>query len=238
MVKFATLVLCVFVCSQQALSQELLYPELTVSPKASERLKMEAEDESKSRWTTHIPMQVSALATLFAGIYAGSDKPTNATAKELDQADWASKVGIGVGVAWLGVTAYMATSYTPYADGLAKTTGLPTKTKYEQLVKERLSEEAIEAPAALAKRLTWLSVATNLGASAFIASSAGEKAKIVGGVAAVASLAPIIFRYHWTTVHRHHKNYKKRIYGPVASFTLLKGDDEALVPGFNWSMTF
>lgn len=44
------------------------YPELTMVPRSSDRLQSEAESEAGRRWTTYLPVQISAVSTLAAGI--------------------------------------------------------------------------------------------------------------------------------------------------------------------------
>src|SRR4051794_25473824 len=50
------------------------YPELLVSPRASERLQREAKQEEHNSWTSHIPIQTSALTTFFAATMVAGDK--------------------------------------------------------------------------------------------------------------------------------------------------------------------
>src|SRR5689334_1777340 len=89
------------------------YPELSVVPRASDRLQSEAEQESGNRWTTFLPMQVSALTTLGAGITSLDPVyPTNGV------------IGIGVGGGWLLVTTVMALAYHPYSSSNANVSPL------------------------------------------------------------------------------------------------------------------
>lgn len=236
---FRLLLVLGFFMSHAVRAEELMYPELQVSPKASDRLKMEADDEPSAKWTRHLPVQTSALATVIAGVVGGSDDPDKATDKQKDQNNWASRVGIGVGAAWLATTVALSMHYSPYQSGYKEISGLPVKSKQEQLVKERLAEEKISDAARLGKRLTWISIVTNLGASAFIASSSGNNGQIMGGVAAALSFAPLVFPYRWQTVDCYHKDYKKKIYGPVASASLLNvAGTKDFVPGFTLGMQF
>lgn len=41
--------------------------------------------------------------------------------------------------------------------------------------------------------------------------------KITGGIAALASVAPLLFETSWERVGDTHREYKKRIYGPLTS---------------------
>src|SRR4051812_609667 len=44
------------------------YPELSVVPRASDRIKNESEMEAGKKLTTFLPVQISSLATLVTGI--------------------------------------------------------------------------------------------------------------------------------------------------------------------------
>src|SRR4051812_12685888 len=80
--------LLVLVTSARAADYD--YPELMVTPSASERLTMQGKSEESKRWTTHLPIQASALMTLTAGIL---QKDKNGARTGL--------AGIAVGGSWL-----------------------------------------------------------------------------------------------------------------------------------------
>src|SRR4051812_44432216 len=81
-----------------AANGEFDYPELLVTPRASERIATESGQEASRRWTTLIPEQVSALGTLTAGII--QSQGDTSTLRDVDS----GKVGIGVGTALLAAS--------------------------------------------------------------------------------------------------------------------------------------
>ncbi len=215
---------------------EFEYPELSVTPRASDRLEMEAAKETQKRWTTHIPIQVSALATLTAGVlqFGSTD-----LVKDPDKrAGWA---GILVGGGWLAATALMATNYQPYGSAQQDVSALPRKSQREQLTRERIAEERINAAARLGRKIQWLSVLTNAGAAIYMNSNAepGSFSKVVDGATIAFAVAPLFFRYHWIDVAEEQRDYKKRIYAPVASATVFAEPGSGrLAPGLALALGF
>lgn len=203
------------------------YPELLVTPSASERLSMEAAQESKNSMSKHLPIQASALATLLAGaIQFGHTAP--------DHSKGAAIAGVSVGSAWLASTLFLSLRYRPYQRGLEDTGKLPTQTPKQRLTRERLAEEALEAPARLANRLTWLSVITNFGTNVYLLTQAEKKSLSIGMdiIGLVAAFTPLIFRYSWETVACDQEQYKKKIYGPIAQATFFTDQNSGSVaPG-------
>ena len=219
-------------------AQTSIYPELQVSPRASDRIMMEAKTERNEKWSRHYPMQMSALATLLSGIYAESSKPT----KEViaDDAKWAKTTAVLVGTAWLGISYFMTENYNPYSKANLALQSMPNKTMQEQLTKERIAEEDIEAAASVGNKLMWASIFTNFVASANLTSYTGKDGQIVAGISTLLSLSPLIFRYKWQTVNSYHQEYKKKIYGPITMPTLLNtsNNQASYVPGITWLLTF
>ncbi len=213
----ATLWLTVGSGSAQA-AEAFDYPELQVTPRASERLETEAKREGGRRWTTHLPVQTSALTTLTAGfLQLSSPDPSKDPS---GRTGWA---GIAVGGAWLAVTGYLSASYRPYSSSLVDVNEMTRKSPREILARERAAEEAIQKAARLGNRLRWLSFLTHAGTSAYLLANAQSGSiSFVADIASLGfSIAPMIFRYHWQDVAREQADYKKRIYGPVASAALL-----------------
>jgi hypothetical protein len=199
-------------------SSEFEYPELLVTPRSSERVASEAAKEPSSRWTTQLPIQVSAAASLATGITLLSSPDR---AKDPDGV--AGIPGVVVGGAWLVTTLALEAFYQPYTSAHQDLAAMPAKTPREQLIRERFAEEAIKSAARLDGQLRWLSVLTNLGSSAYMIAKAqsGSFSQVMGGVAAAFSLAPIVFCGHRHQVAHEQESYKKRIYAPIASATLM-----------------
>jgi hypothetical protein len=200
--------------SATARAAEFEYPELAVTPRASERVELEARQEASSRWTTYLPTQVSALGTLTTALaLRGQNDPAK------DSADTASLIGLATGGGWLVGTLLLAQYYQPYGAAQTGLNELPRKSPREQLLRERMAEEAIQSAARVGRRLAWLSTLSNLGASAFMMGQATSSTFAKGAAAGsmALSLAPLVFGYRWGHVAHEQAEYKKRIYGPVAS---------------------
>jgi len=209
-----TLVVSSSFLHNSVLAAEFEYPELMVTPKASERLEMEAKNEAAHRWSAHIPIQVSALTTFAAGIiqFGGKDPSKDPDGRS-------PLAGTIIGGGWLATTLLLSAYYQPYSNSLNEVRSHNGKSTREQLTKERLSEEALERPAALARRLTWLSFLSNAGAGTYmlINSENNSLAMVADITAMVVSFAPIIFPYRWRTIADEQSRYKKKIYAPVAT---------------------
>ena len=187
----------------------LEYPELLSAPRATERVRQEAAHEHHTRWFTHWPVQVSALATIAA----------SAVHKDKPGADdsYADVAGYAVGGGWLLTTGLLSAFYQPYRSAYNATANLPTRTVREQVVRERLAESHIDQAADLGVRLQWISAATNLAASVYLTvkSEGGSTSQVIGGVSSLLSLTPLLFSYRWSRVSSEQQSYKKKIYGPL-----------------------
>lgn len=212
------------------------YPELMVTPRATERLALEARDEFSQRWSTHLPIQASALATLTAGILQ-AEKPDGATGLKGSS----GVAGILVGGGWLATTIYLAVKYRPYQDGFDEIRKYPAKDQRQLIARERLAEEKLEAPYRLGKKLMILSVLTNAATAGYLLSKveSSTTSQAVNIVAAAASFLPLIFQYHWRTVALKHRDYKKKIYGPVAMATVFQDQVRGTIsPGLALQLKF
>lgn len=193
----------------QALAQD--YPELSVVPRASERLRIEAERESHQSWTTHLPLAVAGATTLAGGILSEGNKDN-------DKNDGVGpKIAIGVGAGWLVAAFWLHTSYRPYTRASQEVRALPQGTMREQLIAERYAEERIAAAASLGRKIKWISFGTNLLASVASASDAEkDSAGMAVSIAGVATaFLPLLFNYPWESIQEEQTNYKKKIFGPV-----------------------
>lgn len=220
------------------------YPELLVTPSASERVEREAKIERKSTWTAHTAVQSSALMTTIAGFMVRNDsgkvKGDNKDEAKA-QASLAGTIGIGAGLAWIATTTFLSATHAPYDDARKDIKSMPAKTERERLAKERAAEEGLEAPALLASRLGWLSFATNLGVSAYMASQAHDALPLAFcGLSAVTAFAPFVFPAHWESVWKYQQDYKKKIYGPIKVSLLPPADSSSrtMRPAAEWAMQF
>lgn len=195
--------------------ESLDYPELQVVPRASERLVNEAQVEKEKGWLIYWPLQVSAVATLTTGLVVNEKYKDGITDQQKLDADMGSKAAIGVGLAWLGLTYYMA-SQESYSSDLAKIRNYKVKDKRTDLYRERMSEEALERPARMLKILTWTSVATNLLANVSAASNRPRDYNLYPVIGGLLSFMPLIFQSRYIDNYSKHLEYKRKIYTPLA----------------------
>jgi hypothetical protein len=199
-------------------AQELSYPELHVTPRASSRISMEVNDEASYAWKSHMPIQLSALTTLVAA----SALQGNAKDDKDDNMEMVPGIVMGVSAAWIGATAWAAMKYRPYANAVEKLKKLPQGSMREKLTLERLAEEEMNSLRSMAQKIKWLSVITNLGMSALLVqANPGDtddqkQARLMANLSGVMAFAPLFFSYRWETVANEQEKYKKKIYAPVA----------------------
>ena len=222
--------------SQNLLAQaNLSYPELDVTPRASERLLMLAEKEKKASLLSQLPLQVSALSTLTTGLLQMGNVKENDDPQKKSPA-----VGLIVGASWVGINYYMSQRYMIYEKTLSEVNQVQGKTQRDQLIRERLAEEGINRAASLAVRLKWLSVATNFTANTFMASKAKKDsaAQYMGAFSALLALGPIFFVSDWESVAQDQQSYKKKVYGPIFTTSLFETSDGKFSPGLLISQSF
>lgn len=216
---------------------EFDYPELMVTPRSSERLVTEAAKEPSSRWTSLIPHQVSALSTMTAGFIQLQGDAT--TLRDVDANSGIA--GLATGGAFLAATFAIEALYSPYAEAAREIAAMPAKTPREQLVRERAAEEAIRSASRMASRIKWISVLANVGVNGYMAAQAkvGTLPQVIDGLALVAAFAPLVFGSHAQDVYREQESYKKRIYAPIASFTIMSEPKTgAAAPGAALRLSF
>lgn len=205
------------------------YPELQVTPRASERLRLEAESEVDQRWKNQLAVQLSSALTLSSGVYLSKNLPRKIGDKT-DEAQRASTVGVGVGAFWLAATTVFALTYQPYSAGFEKIKSLPNQSKRETLIRERLAEEEIRSAAKFGRWLTYLSTLTNFAASAYMITQAKAGPQIWATISALGAITPLFIHTHWQEVDCQHQEYKKKIYSPIASTGILLAQDGSIVP--------
>lgn len=212
---------------------EFEYPELLVSPSASERLALEAKQENKNRWTNHWTIQSSAMTTLIAAFAAGSDPgrdPGDQNSNGKKGIKSAQMAGLAVGGGWLVTTSVLSAMYSPYRSGLVGLSKMPRTNKREMLAYERLSEEALAVPANIASVMKWGSLLSNAAVGAYIlGESESDSTKVAGSLAVIASTLPLFFSHDWELTKSNQDLYKKRIYGPIGSGSFSLGTNNGLV---------
>lgn len=217
-------------------ADEMSYPELNVTPRASERIKIELREEEENAWSNHLPVQVSALMTLTAGAMSSSSLKDGK-----DQASLASNIAMGTGALWLGLSFWAAKNYRPYKSAFAKLKKYNYKTDRQKLIVERMAEEEINRVARVGRNLRWFSVVSNLVVSANLSENVknDSDAKIATSLSALASLLPLFFEYHSESVSAEQKKYKKKIYAPISMFpTLHKTSNGTYATGLALNYSF
>ena len=198
---------------------QLEYPELNVNPLASRRIEIEMLDEKRSNGEKFYPFYASGTYTLLSGLYLQSKGiPSDISKEKQDNIKMAQMVSMGVGTFWVGLSYYLGNMYHPYEMAWKNISSLPSKNTAESLTRERLAEEQLMNARNLGRKLKWLSVASNMIASGMVAGSGDVSyAGTIGAIGVVASLAPLVFTTEWERIGDQHLEYKKKIYGPLAS---------------------
>lgn len=226
---------CNFIPSLYAASN-LAYPELMVTPRASTRLKMEAHKEASQQWASQLPFQVSSISTFITGLVQTSNVD-----KTKDTDSYSAYAGIAVGGLLTAANYYYASRYEAFTRSYREINKLPRKTRRQKLIRERLAEERINQIAATYKRLKWISFGANLGTSAYMFTKAksGTLSKPLAIYSALAAITPLIFTTKYEDVAKEQKAYKKKIYAPVVSTSLLYDKiHRKYLPGAVVSMQF
>lgn len=214
---------------------KLNYPELEVTPRASERLKMLAEKEKNNSLFTPMAMQISAISTLTAGLLQFG------SVDEIEDPDKRSPlVGVVVGGAWVGINFYLSQGYRIYNETLNDVNKIAGNGIREQLTRERIAEEGINKAARLASRLKWISALTNGGAGVYMLGNVEKDtaAQIMGAVSVAAAFAPILFESDWESVARDQRAYKKKVYGPIFTSSVFNVGEGKWAPGVLFASTF
>ncbi len=207
----------------------LFYPELEVTPRASERLNMLVNSEKQNHLFSQLPMQLSAVSTLSTGLLQlGSIDDSK------DKTKSSAYVGIAVGGGWLGLNYLIAQKLDIYQNTLIEVNRIVGKTPRDQLMRERIAEEGINKAARLAVRLKWMSTTTNFVANAYMLGKVKKEtaAQYMGVFSLISSFAPILFVSEWETVAADQNAYKKKVYGPIFSTGLFDTGNGKVTPGF------
>lgn len=215
---------------------EMNYPELMVSPKASERIAIEAAREKKTGLVFNLPLQISSSLTLITGAMM-----FNNVDEKKDSDKYSPIAGVVVGGGWLLINSYLAYMHKPYSSAQEDISALPNKSAHEQLIQERLAEEALNKAGSLAYKLNWFAAFTNFGTSVYMVSKAEKKstAQFFGGLSALAAFIPLVFEPEWTRIRNEQSNYKKRIYGPLSvTPAILPSPEGKVAQGLLMNYTF
>ncbi|MBC7396596.1 MAG: hypothetical protein H7333_04060 [Bdellovibrionales bacterium] len=237
---FLTLSMSMSVPVSQSAEANFEYPELSVVPLASERVDAEAMGERDRALQTQLPYLVPASASFLAGaVLLATGTKSDFNHDESGKA--AAWVGMGVGAAWWGLTLGVLNHLDPYSQGSGTLSKLPAKNQREKLARERRAEEVIFQAGGLSRKLRWISIATNLFASAFMVGSSKDNnaSRYVATASLVAAFTPLLFAHHWDTVECQQRDYKRRIYAPVLGAALLPNPrGSEFSPGLTLALQF
>lgn len=213
------------------------YPELQVVPKASERLQLEADEEKSSAVGNYWPVQISAIALMLAGTTSAGkykeDAPTDSQKKENQ---FASQMGLLMGGIWLGATYYLDHSLS-YRRSLPDIRKINGKDKKSLLLKERLSEEALERPAKTAMMINTMSVWSTFVLAVYINEHSKQTLPSYAGLAMGLSFLPWLIDNRVIENWQKHQEYKRKIYAPVTMINFsVDPSTQTLTPllGMQW----
>jgi len=192
------------------------YPELLVTPRASERIEREARSEDELGWVGLPQAQVPALALLASSTMLALNNTGDSYS---DFRAGVAGAGIGIGAAGLLGSALISKYYRPMQSARDALKGEAAGKLREQLARERYAEESLRSASRSMGIFRWSLGLLNLGASAAVVMQAGGDAFALGGgaVGAATSLLPLLFPTRWESVACEQEIYKKKIYGPVGS---------------------
>jgi hypothetical protein len=198
------------------LLSNLDYPELQVVPRASERLRLEAKEE-ENRWLVeHWTFELSGLSTLAIGMMASGYERDNLSDKQKSDMGSVTNLVKAIGAGWVAAGVALGAMH-PYESGLNRISKITGKDERSLLLRERLSEESLERPAKFIKPLIPVSVLTNFTMSLLLGVYLNDQGRVIAGTAAALAFLPVVFDDQSTTVYEKHLEYKKKIYGPVAT---------------------
>lgn len=219
--------------AEENLFSQIEYPELQVTPRATERLSQLATLEESSGMAIHWTLLASGAMTLLAGSKHNQNyKSNNLKDSDKSLSDLAANSGILVGAGWMAWGGYL--SYKKWAASrLAEIRRYPGKDKRAELTRERMAEEFLEHTAATIKTVDELAFYTNLFAGTFITLYAAEDTRVYSLLAMATSMLPTLFPNIFTLSYDKHMEYKRKIYAPLAGFTFNSKMEPMMT--LNWS---
>lgn len=239
----------IFLATSFFSSAQSTYPELMTLPRASERIKMESKNESNDNYKNFMPIATASFITLMSGVYAEVHKsdgfpPSPGSNQSVTTPDDISRNAQLLdiwGLAWIGASYWMIKSYTPYTSAVKEIGAMPAGTPGEQVIRERLSEERIAAAKRTGQYMNWSFAIGNFALCNNLISKSGSNNNGVSQASSLCSLGsvlPLVFNTTWALVHDSQMDYKKRIYGPIASAVFTPNEKGSLDPGVAVSWRF
>lgn len=212
------------------------YPELVVTPSASDRVTMLAKDHQGQNFFAPMALQIAAATTLFSGImHAGQID----VGQDPDELSHIPAIALGASLLAFNYLSFNQNNY--FLEAHNKLKKMPSKSKSEELARERIAEEMLKSRARYINRITWISTVANLGVNTYMLSNVNKEtfAEVSHMIAIATSFLPIIFESDVEEAWENHKSYKKKVYGPVVKSDLLYHESsKTFVPGMRLSYSF
>jgi hypothetical protein len=215
-------------------SDDIDYPELQVIPRASERLAQESALENKI--ATHWTYLASGALTLATGLKQNNiHKSEFPSQDDREDALKSTRANLSIGGMTLaaGLGFLLIDSQNQALQNLRKTKGTDRRS---ELTRERAAEEALQNEARIHSVLSHIVVVLNAGASIAALNSGNDATRGQAAIALGASFLPYLFPERSIAIWEKHKEYKRKIYTPVAQLGFLP-EGQSLVPAtyLTWS---
>lgn len=225
--------------SLRSLFRSLDYPELQVVPRASHRLKMESAEEGSNWWYIHWPFYLSAISTYGLGSTSSQTLRDDLNEKEIADSSSAALAAKAIGASWL-IGTMLLVSRKPYQKAYRKIRGYSGSGRTNELLRERISEEALEQAAYQMKVLSYVSLFTNLAAAGYMGSFLNDRGRVFAGVSGFLSFLPLIFDDWYVYNYKKQLQYKRNIFTPVVSLAVqeVPSKGNQFYPNLGWVMEF
>lgn len=238
MKKIITLIFLMSLTSSICFSEENLfshidYPELQVTPRATERLAQLAALEESGGLALHWTLLTSGGMTLLSGLkHYQTYRPSSSSDTDKANSDLAANAGILVGAGWMTWGGYL--NYKRWAGTrVAEIKRIQAKDKRAELNRERLAEEFLEHTSRTMTTVDDLAMYTNLAANFFITCHATDSNRVYSILAMTTSMLPMLFPNIYNLSFEKHLEYKRKIYAPLATLTFTEKLDPMMA--LNWS---
>jgi hypothetical protein len=167
-------------------------------------------------WTILTSSAITLVsAARLRGVYRDDD-PSDSLKKDTDLV---ANAGIVIGAGWAAWATYVG-SMRWTQTRLNEIKKIPAKDKRGELTRERMAEESLEYASETMSTVEGMSLWSNFLANIIIANYAKNENKFYGLIAATTSFLPGLFPNVYTQANQKHKEYKRKIYAPIAGITL------------------
>jgi hypothetical protein len=233
-----TLIFLMCFASLQVFAEENLfahidYPELQVTPRATERLVQLAALEDSSGIALQWTLLASGGMTFYSALKHSKNYRSNTpSASDKSFSDLAASAGYLIGAGWISWGAYVGYKHWA-ATRLSEIKRYSNKDKRGDLNRERLAEEFLEQTSVTSATVDNLAMYTNLATGFFITCFASDDNRIYGLLAMTTSTLPLLFPNIYTINYEKHMEYKRKIYAPLVGLTFTNKMEPLMA--LNWS---